>query len=69
VVPSNAIIQMPAPIRYYYKNKRAVFANVETGNRHANVVELVSGVNPGDTIVVSGVLFVRPNALVKIRNN
>jgi len=31
------------------------------------VVELSSGINPGDTIIVSGVLFVRPNALVHIR--
>jgi membrane fusion protein (multidrug efflux system) len=46
---------------------KAVFTNVETGIRAADVVELLSGVNSGDTIVVSGVLFVRPNALVKIR--
>jgi len=31
------------------------------------LVQLSGGVKEGDTIVVSGVLFVRPNTLVKIR--
>jgi membrane fusion protein (multidrug efflux system) len=47
---------------------KAVFMNVETGIRNADVVELSKGVNAGDTIVVSGVLFVRPNSFVKIRS-
>jgi len=68
VVPSNAIIPDANSNQVIViKKKRAVFANVETGIRNADGVELLSGVNPGDTIVVSGVLFVRPNAPVNIR--
>jgi len=68
VVPSNAIIPDASSNQVIViKNKKAVFANVETGIRNADVVELTSGVNSGDTIVVSGVLFVRPNAIVNIR--
>jgi membrane fusion protein (multidrug efflux system) len=67
VVPSNALIPDASSNQVIViKNKKAVFLNVETGIRDADVVELLSGVNSGDTIVVSGVLFVRPNAIVKI---
>ena len=40
---------------------------LKTGLRNANLVELTSGVNPGDSIIVSGMLFVRPNAAVKVK--
>ena len=68
IVPSNAII--PEAISnqvVMIKNKKARFANVETGIRYADDVELISGVNPGDTIVVSGILFVRPNSVLAVR--
>jgi membrane fusion protein (multidrug efflux system) len=69
VVPSNALIPDASSNQVVIiKNKKAVFVKVETGIRNADAVELSSGVNSGDTIVVSGVLFVRPNAMVKIRN-
>jgi membrane fusion protein, multidrug efflux system len=67
-VPTNAIIPDALSSQVVLiKNNKAVFKNVETGIRTADVVELVSGVNPGDTIAVSGILFVRPNAVVKVR--
>jgi membrane fusion protein (multidrug efflux system) len=69
IVPSNALIPDATSNQVVViKNRKAVFANVETGIRNADVVELSKGVNSGDTIVVSGVLFVRPNSFVKIRN-
>ena len=68
VVPSNAIIPDATSNQLVLvKNKKGIFKNVETGIRNSDVVEIVSGINPGDTIVVSGILFVRPNAPVKIR--
>jgi membrane fusion protein, multidrug efflux system len=68
VVPSNALIPDASSNQVVIvKNSKAVFVKVETGMRNADVVELSSGINPGDTIIVSGVLFVRPNALVHIR--
>lgn len=68
LVPSNSLIPDATSnqVVIIRKNK-AVFANVETGTRNADQVQLSSGVKEGDTIVVSGVLFVRPNTLVKIR--
>jgi membrane fusion protein (multidrug efflux system) len=69
IVPSNALIPDATSNQVVLIRKRkAVFVNVETGIRNADIVELSKGVNSGDTIVVSGVLFVRPNSSVKIRN-
>jgi membrane fusion protein, multidrug efflux system len=68
-VPSNALIPDASSNQVVIiKNKKAVFVKVETGMRNADVVELSAGIATGDTIVVSGVLFVRPNADVKIRS-
>ena len=47
---------------------KAAFVNVKTGVRQADFVEIVSGVNPGDSIVVTGVLFARPKAPLKVRS-
>lgn len=67
MVPSNAIIPDALSNQVVVvRNNKAVFTNVETGLRNANLVEITSGVNAGDSIVVTGMLFVRSNATVKI---
>ena len=69
VVPSNALIPDASSNQVILVRKgKAFFVKVETGTRNADVVQLTGGVNPGDTIVVSGVLFVRPNTYVKVRD-
>jgi membrane fusion protein, multidrug efflux system len=69
VVPSNALIPDASSNQVIVvKKRKAVFVKVETGIRTADMVELSRGVNTGDTIVVKGVLFVRPNSFVKVRN-
>lgn len=68
VVPTNAIIpDALANQVVLVKEGKALFQNVETGIRTSDIVEITSGIQPGDTIVVSGVLFVRPNGNVKIK--
>jgi len=68
MVPTNCIIPdaLSNQVVVVRKN-RATFVNVETGLRNASLVELTSGINPGDSIIVSGMLFVRPKAVVKVR--
>jgi membrane fusion protein, multidrug efflux system len=68
MVPSNAIIPdaLSNQVVVARKNK-AVFTNVETGLRNKNMVEVTGGLNPGDSVIVSGMLFVRPNAPVKVK--
>ena len=68
MVPSNAIIPdaLSNQVVVVHKNK-VDFVNVETGLRNANLVEITRGLNPGDSVVVSGMLFVRPKATVKVK--
>jgi membrane fusion protein (multidrug efflux system) len=68
VVPTNAVI--PDAISnqvIVVKNGKANYQNVETGIRNSDVVEITEGLQVGDTIIVSGVLSVRPNGKVKIK--
>ena len=68
MVPTNAIIPdaLSSQVVVAHHNK-AVFTNVETGTRNTNHVEIIKGLNPGDSIIVSGMLFVRPNATIKVQ--
>ena len=69
MVPTNTII--PNDINsqlVLIKDGKSIFVNVTTGVRLASNVQITKGVSPGDTVVVTGVLFVRPNAPVKIRS-
>ena len=68
IVPTNSII----PEAYLsqvvvIKNSKAVFKTVETNLRNGNVIEITKGIEVGDSVVVSGMLYVRPNAKVKIK--
>ena len=68
MVPTNCIIPDDKNKQIVLiKDGKAVFANVQTGIRQANNVEIAKGVNEGDTVIVTGVLFVRPNNSVKLR--
>ena len=69
MVPTNIIIPNDLNNQLIIiKNGKSNFVNVNTGIRLANNVEITKGVNAGDTVVVTGVLFVRPNSAVKIRS-
>ena len=50
------------------KNGLAAFENIQTGVRSANSVEVLQGINPGDSVVVTGVLFARPKSALKVRS-
>jgi len=69
LVPTNSIIPDDKNNQLILvKNGKASFVNVQTGFRQANDVEIISGVQPGDTVVVTGVLFARPKGAVKVRS-
>ncbi|KAA0989331.1 efflux RND transporter periplasmic adaptor subunit [Dyadobacter aurulentus] len=69
LIPTNSIIpEAQGKKAVTVKGGKAVFVTVETGDRLADVVEVTSGLNVGDTVVVSGVLFARPDAPVKVRS-
>ena len=49
------------------KDGKAKFVNIETGIREANNVEVIKGINVGDSVVVTGVLFARPKSALNVR--
>jgi membrane fusion protein (multidrug efflux system) len=69
VIPTNAIIPDATSKKLVVvKGGKGKFVDVQTGLRTASGVEIVKGINVGDTVVVTGVLFVKPNAAVKIKS-
>jgi membrane fusion protein (multidrug efflux system) len=69
MVPTNCIIPEDRNNQLILvKGGKAQFVNVETGVREADNVEITKGVNPGDTVVVTGVLFARPKSPLRIRS-
>ena len=69
MVPTNCIIPEDRNNQLILvKGGKAQFVNVETGVREADNVEITKGINSGDTVVVTGVLFARPKAQLRIRN-
>lgn len=69
LVPTNAIIPDAMNKKMVtVKNGKAMFVSVETGVRKEQLVEITNGLKPGDSVVVSGVLFARPGAPLKIRS-
>ncbi len=68
MVPTNAIIpEAKSKQLVVVKHGKAVFVNVETGDRRASTVEVVRGLQEGDSVVVTGVLFVKKDVPLKIR--
>jgi membrane fusion protein, multidrug efflux system len=69
VIPTNAIIpEADGKKVVIVKDGKGKFVTIETGLRTASGIEVVKGLTIGDSVVVTGVLFVRPNAAVKIKN-
>jgi len=69
LVPTNAIIpDARAKKIIVVKDGEGVFVDIETGVRGTGFVEVTKGLMPGDSVVVTGVLFVRPKQPVKVRS-
>jgi membrane fusion protein, multidrug efflux system len=69
MVPTNCVIPDDKNNQVIIvKNGRAQFVNVTTGVRESNNIEITSGLQNGDTVIVTGVLFARPKSLVQIRS-
>jgi len=67
-VPANCIIPDDKNNQVILvKNGKARFVNIQTGVREANSVEVIKGVDVGDSVVVTGVLFARPGGLLNVR--
>ncbi len=69
LIPANAIIpNARAKQVVVVKNGKASFTEITTGVRKEGSVEVTKGLNDGDSVIVTGVLFARPNSAVKVRS-
>jgi membrane fusion protein, multidrug efflux system len=65
MVPTQAIIPQERTKQLIVSRQgRATFVTVKTGVRNVSSVEVLSGINPGDTVIITGVLFLKPDAVL-----
>lgn len=69
MIPTQAIIpQARGKKLIVYKNGVATFTDVTTGVRDSSNIQILSGINAGDTIVTTGLMSVKPDSKVVIKN-
>jgi membrane fusion protein (multidrug efflux system) len=67
LIPSQAIIpQARGKKVYVYQGGKARFVDVETGIRDSSNVQITTGLQPGDTVLVTGLLALKPDADVTV---
>jgi membrane fusion protein, multidrug efflux system len=67
MIPTDAVIpQARNKIVVVYKNGKAKFQQVTTGIRDSGSIQVVGGLNMGDTIITTGLLFIRPESAVTL---
>ena len=67
LIPTQAVLpQARGKKVILYKGGTAIFADVTTGVRDSARVQITDGLKPGDTVVITGLLSVRPEAKIQI---
>lgn len=67
MIPNNIIIpQGRLKQVYLYKDGKSIQTNISTGVRDSSRIQVLEGLNEGDTVITSGLLFLKPGADVKI---
>jgi len=68
MIPTEAIIpDLKSQKVYLMKSGKAVPSIVETGTRTDTKIEIISGVNAGDTVITTGILQLKPDINVKLK--
>jgi len=52
---------------YIYKGGKSVPADITTGIRDSSSVQVLTGLNVGDTVITTGLLFLRPGGDVRLK--
>jgi membrane fusion protein, multidrug efflux system len=66
LIPTQAVIPQERNKKVIISNNgKAKFVVVKTGIRTSSKVEILSGIKAGDTVVTTGVLFLKPDATLK----
>ena len=66
-VPSQSVVpDMNEKKIWLFKSGKALLVPVVSGSRTETEVEILSGINPGDTVITSGLMQLRPNMAVRV---
>jgi len=66
-VPSESVVpEMNEKRIWLYRNGKASLVPVVSGSRTENMVEILSGINVGDTVITSGLMQLRPGMAVRV---
>ncbi len=66
-LPSEAVVpEMDGMSVWLVRNGKAAVSKITTGARSENMVEVLSGLQPGDTVITTGLMQLRPNMPVQV---
>jgi len=69
LIPTDALVpDIQGEKVFLYKNGRAIPQIVKTGIRTEENIQIVSGIEKGDTVIVSGIIQLRPNSEIKLNS-
>lgn len=67
LVPTQAVIPTARDKQVILIRKDSVlFTSVQTGIRDSAYIQILTGLKPGDTVITSGLMAIRPTSKVKI---
>jgi membrane fusion protein (multidrug efflux system) len=67
IVPTQCIIpNARAKQVVLFKDGKPEFTTVTTGIRGSETIQVISGIKPGDTVVTTGLLFIRKDSKLKL---
>ncbi len=67
LVPNDCIVpQGRKKLIYVFRTNKAAATEITTGVRDSSNIQVLTGLKKGDTVITSGLLFLRPNADVKL---
>jgi membrane fusion protein, multidrug efflux system len=67
LIPNTAVVPQGRKKQVFvFKNNKAVTMDITTGTRDSANVEVLTGLNSGDTLITSGLLFLRPGSDVRL---
>ena len=68
MVPTQAIVPvMKGKTVFMSKDGKAAQQKVETGIRTDSTIQIIEGVNPGDTVITTGLMQLRPDMPVRVK--
>lgn len=69
LVPTNCVVpSLKSSLVYMAKNGKAEERDITTGVRTDSVIQVVSGLQAGDSVVISGIIQMRKGAAIQVQN-